>query len=127
MLKYFMGIIVVVAIVRGVRADDARGVVCLGENLAKVGVEHTARLYLRIDESPNIYFPGRVDDPKVVFPIRYDGPKVVLGDLDLDVDHVVKVYLDDEVVQSWKLSFKRLKTNTVVVWRSPGGWHMKPC
>ncbi len=95
-------------------AEDATGFVCLGRNLAKVSTERSERLYLRVDDSPKIYFA----DP-------YEGPRIVVRDFDVNTDHLVKVYFDDEVVQSWKFSFDRLKTRAVLLWRSAGAWRME--
>lgn len=96
-------------------ANDITGTVCLGKNLALPYEEHTDRLHLRIDDSPNIYF---------AYP--YSGPRVIAQNLDLYKDHLVKVYFDGQVAQSWKLNFSELKTNSVLVWRAPGAWRMEP-
>jgi len=90
-------------------AGDNGGSVFFGKNLAKVASETTDRLYLRIDDSEKLYFNR-----------KYDGP--VLENLDLNEDHIVKVYFDDEVGQSWILNFSELETQSVVIWRSAGAW-----
>jgi hypothetical protein len=96
-----------------VRANDFSGKICFGHNLAKPYIEHTDSLYLRIDGSQKLYFNK----------VR-EGP--VLDDLDLDMDHVVSVYVDGELGVSWRLNFRQLKTGTVLIWRSAGSWRMEP-
>jgi hypothetical protein len=95
-------------------SNEMNGTVCLGKNLALPYDEHTDRLYLKIDDSPRIYF---------VRP--YIGPRVVAQNLDIHKDHMVKVYFDNQEVQSWKLNFSKLKTKKVLVWRASGAWRME--
>jgi hypothetical protein len=94
-------------------ASDNGGSVFFGKNLAKPASEHSDRLYLRIDDSEKLYFNRKCDGP-------------VLENLDLNDDHIVKVYFDDEVGQSWTLNFSRLEARSVVIWRSAGAWRMEP-
>ena len=94
-------------------AGDLGGRVFFGKNLAKPASEHTDRLYIKIDDSDKLYFNG-----------KHDGP--VLENLDLNDDHIVKVYFDDEVGQSWTLNFSELGTQSVVIWRSASAWRMEP-
>lgn len=104
----------VMACANSVSANDITGIVCLGKNLALPYEEHTDRLYLRIDDSAPIHF------------LRpYSGPRVVARNLDFRKDHLVKVYFDGQVAQSWKLNFSELRTNSVLVWRAPGSWRME--
>ena len=94
-------------------ANDNVGRVCFGKNLAKPYSEHTDRLYIRIDDSKKIYFNR-----------PHAGP--VIDNLDINVHHIVKVYFDDELGQSWPLNFSKLDAQSVIVWRSAGAWHMEP-
>ena len=94
-------------------AEEMGGIVCLGNNLAKVADEHSRRLHLQIDDSSNIYFKK-----------PYNGPELVVKDLSINNNHTIKVYFDGNVVQSWKLNFAQLNTKSVVVWRSAGSWRM---
>lgn len=98
-----------------VSANEGQGIVCLGKNLAKTLSEQSDRLYLKIGDSEKIYF----EHP-------YYRPKVVSKNLDRRQDHVVKVFYDDKLVQSWKLNFKKLKTDGVLIWRASGSWRMEP-
>jgi hypothetical protein len=94
-------------------ANDEGGKVYFGKNLAKPASEYTDRLYLKIDDSEKLYFNR-----------KHKGP--VLENLDLNKDHIVKVYFDDKIGRSWKLNFSKLKTKSVVIWRSAGSWRMEP-
>jgi len=94
-------------------ASDNGGKVYFGKNLAKPASEYTDRLYLKIDDSEKLYFNR-----------KYEGP--VLENLDLNKDHIVKVYFDDEIGRSWILNFSKIKTKSVVIWRSAGAWRMEP-
>ena len=96
-----------------VLADDKVGKVCFGKNLAKPISEHTDRLYLKIDDSHKLFFNRPIEGP-------------VLGNLELNKDHIVKVYFDEQIVQSWKLNFSKLQTHSVIIWRSAGSWRMEP-
>lgn len=96
-------------------SNETKGTVCLGNNLALPSEEHSDRLYLRIDDSPRIYF---------VRPYR--GPRVVARNLDVHKEHTVRVYFDHQQVQSWTLNFPKLNTDSVLVWRSSGAWRMEP-
>ncbi len=94
-------------------ANDETGRVCFGKNLAKVYSEHTDKLYLKIDDSKKLFFNR-----------PHDGP--VLDNLDIDQDHMVKVYFEDRLASSWQLNFSRLNTKSVIIWRSAGSWRMEP-
>ncbi len=94
-------------------ANDNGGKVFFGKNLAKPASEYTDRLYLKINDSEKLYFNR-----------KHDGP--VLENLDLNKDHMVKVYFDDEIGSSWILNFSKLKTKSVIIWRSAGSWRMEP-
>jgi len=96
-----------------VSANDNIGKVCFGKNLAKPSSEHTDRLYLKIDDSEKLYFNRQHTSP-------------VLDNLDINTDHIVKVYFDDQVSISWKLNFSKLNTQSVIIWRSAGSWRMEP-
>lgn len=96
-------------------SNEQKGIVCLGQNLAKAASEHSNRLYLKVGDSEKIYFV----DP-------YNGPRITLKNLDLQKAHTVKVFYDDQVVQSWKLNFVELKTESVLIWRASGSWRMEP-
>jgi hypothetical protein len=95
-------------------AHDTAGQVFFGQNLAKAFCEHTDRVYLKIDDSEKLYFNR-----------DHDGP--VVDNLNPKVDHVVTVYFDDQVAQSWIFNFAELKTQRVVIWRAAGAWRMEPC
>ena len=92
-------------------ANDNVGKVFFGKNLAKPYSEHTDRIYLKIDDSEKLYFNRKQEGP-------------VLENLNLNKDHIVKVYFDDELARSWILNFLKLKTRSVVIWRSAGAWRM---
>jgi hypothetical protein len=96
-------------------ANEQTGTVCLGKNLAKPISEHTSRLFLKIDNSPKLYFKK-----------PYIEPATVLRNLDLKKKHKVNVYFDNKVVESWTLNFSKLKTKSVLIWRAPGSWRMEP-
>lgn len=96
-------------------SSEQMGTVCLGKNLSKVSSEHSDRLYIKIGDSSRIYF------------LRpYSGPGIVLKNLDIKKDFSVSIFFDDEVTQSWKLNFSKLKTESVLIWRSAGSWRMEP-
>lgn len=95
-------------------ANEVKGTVCLGQNLAKPADEHSRRLHLTIDDSQNIYF----EQP-------YDGPRFIARDLDLHKEHLIRVHFDNQVVKSWTLNFSKLKGNSVLVWRSAGSWRIE--
>ena len=104
-----------------IAANETGGTVCLGENLSKPPDDQTPRLYLTIDDSPPIHF-----EPE------YRGPRIVAAALDRGKPHVVKVYFDDQVVESFKLDFRKLKADGALLWRGPGAWRLeaiaaKPC
>jgi hypothetical protein len=94
-------------------ANDYSGEVFFGKNLAKPASEHTDRLYLRIDDSKIQYFNR-----------KHEGP--VFENLDLEKDYIVKVYFDDELCCSWIMNFSKMKTKSVIIWRSAGSWRMEP-
>ena len=94
-------------------ADDNGGKVFFGKNLAKPLIEHSDLIYLRINGSEKLYFNR-----------KYEGP--VIEDLDFKKDHIVTVYFGDKTAQSWILNFSKLKTQSVVIWRSSGSWRMEP-
>ena len=87
-----------------VAASDDLGKIYFGKNLAKPASEHTDRLYLKINGSQKLYF-NRI----------HQGP--VLANLNLVTDHIVKVYFDDKLTQSWILNFEKLNTHSVVIKR----------
>lgn len=94
-------------------ADDNIGKVYFGENLAKTLSEQTDRLYLKIDGSEKLYFNRRRSGP-------------VIDNLDIRTDHMVKVYFDDQICESWKLNFSKLNTQSVIIRRAAGSWRMEP-
>jgi len=94
-------------------ANDKMGKVYFGNNLAKPHSEHTDRLHLIIDDSEKLYFNR-----------SHEGP--VLNDLDINIDHMVKVYFDNQLGSSWVLNFSKLKTQSIIIWRSAGSWIMEP-
>lgn len=87
--------------------------VCLGKNLSVALSEHSDRLYLRIGDSPRIYF-YKPEKP----------PRIVAKGLDPDKRYLVRVYYDDRVVVSWYLDFRKLDAKMATIWRSPGAWRM---
>lgn len=93
-------------------ANDNVGKVFFGKNLAKPYSEHTDRIYLKIDDSKKLYFNRKQEGP-------------VLENLSLNKDYIVKIYFDDKIVQSWILNFSKLKSKSVVIWRSAGSWRME--
>lgn len=95
-------------------AKEMTGTVCLGVNLAKSASEHSEQLYLRVNDSPNIYFAH-----------PYSGPKIVAQNLDINSNHTIKVYFNKTLAQSWLLNFSKLEANSVLIWRSSGAWHME--
>lgn len=95
-----------------VSANDTVGEVRFGGNLAKPWNEHSDKLYLIIGNSERLYF-NRLKNSSV------------LSSLDTQVDHVVKVYFDSQLAESWILNFSALKTRCVVIWRSAGSWRME--
>ncbi|WP_027362399.1 hypothetical protein [Desulfospira joergensenii] len=111
MKKYIIFIAILFS--ASVWANDNVGKVYFGENLAKTLSEHTDRLYLKIDDSENLYFNR-----------QHSGP--VIGNLNIHTDHMVKVYFDDQICESWKLNFSKLKTQAVIIRRLPGSWRMEP-
>jgi hypothetical protein len=94
-------------------ASDKSGTVCFGKNLAKPYSEHTDRVFLKIDDSEKLYFNRPNDGP-------------VLVELDINKDHTVKVYFDNQLVRSWILNFAELDSNRVIIWRAAGSWRMEP-
>ncbi len=88
--------------------------VCLGLNMSVAASEHSERLYLRIGESPRIYF----DKPK-------KAPRIIADGLDRKKRYIVKVYFDDKVVQSWPLEYSKYKSSMVYIWRAKGSWQME--
>jgi hypothetical protein len=94
-------------------ANDNVGKIFFGKNLAKPSSEHTDRLYLKINNSEKLYFNR-----------KHEGP--ILEKLDLNKDQIVRVYFDDKIAQSWILNFSKLKTQSVIIWRSSGSWRMEP-
>ena len=105
-------ILVLLLFSTSVMAGENTGNVFFGKNLAKPLVEHTDRIYLKIDNSEKLYFNR-----------EHGGP--VLEKLDLNRDYVVKVFFDDKVAQSWILNFSKLKTDSVIIWRAAGSWRME--
>ena len=94
-------------------ANENGGKVYFGKNLAKPASEYTDRLYLKIDDSKKLYFNRKREGP-------------VLENLDMNKDYIIKVYFDDKIGSSWILNFSKLKTKSVVIWRSAGSWRMEP-
>lgn len=108
-MKYIF--ILLVFISSCVLSNEKTGTICLGENLSKPFVDQTNRLYLRINGSKKIYFRR-----------PYEGPIIVANQLNLQTDHLIKVYFDDEIVQSWTVNFEKLNATGVNIWRGPGAW-----
>ncbi len=106
-------ILLLILLTTSVSANDNIGKVYFGKNLAKPFSEHTDRLYLKIDDSDKLFFNR-----------EYSGP--VIDKLNLNTDHIVKVYFDDQVARSWKLNFSKINTHSVIIWRSAGSWRMEP-
>lgn len=96
-------------------ANELHGTVCLGKNLSIIASDHSNRLYLNIDGLAKFHF----DKP-------FEAPKIVEENLDVNKEHTVYVYYDNEVVDSWPLNFSKLKTSSVLIWRAKGAWHMAP-
>jgi hypothetical protein len=94
-------------------ASENLGKVCFGKNLAKPYSEHTDRVYLKIDDSDKLYFNGPNDEP-------------ALEDLDINKNHMVKVYFDNHLVRSWQLNFSKIGSHSVIIWRAAGSWRMEP-
>jgi archaellum component FlaG (FlaF/FlaG flagellin family) len=115
MLRSFLLFIIVVNFTSAAWSAEVKGVVCLGKNLAKSLDEHSDRLHLKVDDSH-----------KIVFKHPYSGPTVVADNLDLDQDHEIAVYFDGRIVQSWRLNFSVLNTESVLIWRASGSWRMEP-
>ena len=111
MLKYIIFALLIFS--TSVLANDNVGKVYFGKNLAKPSSEHTDRLYLKINDSEKLYFNRPHKRP-------------VSENLDLNKDHIVKVYFDDQIVISWILNYSKLKTQSVIIWRSAGSWRMEP-
>jgi hypothetical protein len=94
-------------------ASDKLGKVCFGKNLAKPYSEHTDRIYLKVDDSDKLYF-------------NRPNEEAILKGLDINKNHMVKVYFDNQLVRSWPLSFSDLGSYSVIIWRSSGSWRMEP-
>jgi hypothetical protein len=94
-------------------AGGKLGTVCFGKNLAKPYSEHTDRIYIKIDNSDMLYF-------------NRPSEGAVLTGLDINKNHMVKVYFDNQLVRSWPLSFSDLGSYSVIIWRSSGSWRMEP-
>lgn len=93
------------------RSAESKGIVCLGKNLAVTAQEQSARLYIRIDDSEKHFFAK-----------PYKDPVVIAQNLDTNSSHTVRVYFDERLAQSWRISFKRNKSAGVLLWRSAGSW-----
>lgn len=96
-----------------VGASPNTGSVYLGKNLSKSLSEHTDRLYITIDNSPQIYFNTSSTEP-------------VMENLNLDQNHIVRIFFDDQQVESWIFNFSQLNTKAIIIWRSAGAWRMEP-
>lgn len=92
-----------------------QGSVCLGRNLSVVLSEHSERLHIKVGDSPPIYF-YKPQPP----------PRIVVRGLDTNQRHLVEIYFDGKVVQSWQLDFKEMESNMVNLWRAKGAWKMVP-
>ncbi len=68
-------------------ADECK--VCPGLNLSVAYTEHSERLYIRIGDSPPIYF-YKPDKP----------PKIIANGLDKNKKYIIRVYFDNKVVRS---------------------------
>lgn len=108
-MKYLFVLVIFISSI--VLANENTGTICLGENLSKPFQDQTNRLYLKINNSKKIFFSR-----------PYAGPIVVVNQLNLKTDHLVKVYFDDQVVQSWVINFEKLNATGVNIWRGPGAW-----
>ena len=97
------------------KSAEQTGIVCLGENLAIPLDEHTQRLYLKIDDSPKIYFLS-----------SFNPPLIVVEGLDLKSSHNIYVFFEGKIAQSWKLNFRQLGAKAALIWRSAGSWRMEP-
>lgn len=93
-----------------VLANNNVGKICFGKNLAKSLDEHTDKLYLKVDNSDKLFF-------------NHPHEEAVLNNLDITKNHIVKVYFDDQLCESWILNFSKLKTQNIIIWRSAGSWH----
>lgn len=75
------------------------------------------------DEKSHLYFT--IDDSKEKIAFNGAEPRVVAQGLDSQRRHVIRVFYDSTLVQSWAVSFAKRKAIMVDVWRSPGGWHLE--
>ena len=114
MIRIIISILLFLGLSSIVLAEDS-GTVCLEENLSIVASEHTELLYITIGDSNKIYFKW-----------PYKNPRIVLNNLEINKDYIVKVYYDNKLVTSWKLNFKEIGTNSVVIWRAKASWRMEP-
>jgi hypothetical protein len=95
-------------------AEDT-GSVCLGPFLSVVMYEPSIRPYLSIGNYGPFYFDQ-----------EHQSSRLVLEDLDLKKVYKVKVHFDGKVVSSWNLSFSRIGSDRVCIWRDKGAWRMEP-
>jgi len=99
---------------RGAVADGGPtdGSVCLGPYLAF------------FDETPHLSLVVDNSEEKIVF--NHAEPRIVARGLDPQKRHKIRVFYDSTVVETLPISFVKLKTSMVDVWRSPGYWHLEP-
>ncbi len=111
MLRYLL--ILLTLFSAAIMAANNEGTVCFGQNYAKPFDEHTDRLYLKINDSEKLYFNDLLEKP-------------VQKNLDINRNHLVKVYFDNQIASTWILNFAKLNTQSVVIWRAAGSWRMDP-
>lgn len=95
-------------------ASEAKGVICLGENLAIDLSEHTSRLHMQIDDSDIFYFSN-----------PYKGPRLVATELNINKLHYFLIYFDKKLVSSLLVDFSKTQSNAVLIWRAKGAWKIK--
>ena len=107
MIKTILGLLLLS--LSSVVAAGNTGTVCFGKNYAKPYSEHTERVYIRINNSKKLYFNT-----------LHSG--AVLRGLDTNIDHIVSVYFDEKLSESWTLNFLARNTQSVVIYRNAAGW-----
>lgn len=91
--------------------NAAKGAICLGPDLSPAP---------RPKQSVFVQIEGRqsIDFYEKMYKIAYD-------DLDLNKVYIIKWVYQGKPFVSWKVDFRKLNTNMVMVWKAYGTWKME--
>ena len=88
------------------QTSDKFGAICLGPDLSMAGVDYD--IFISVDWKKK----------------KFSGEQghIAFDDLELNKKHIVRLFKGNKQFQSFKIDFRKLKSNFVVVWKAAGYW-----